>query len=127
MIDSDPTGQGRPGGFLHSYEPQLVDFAQSIRDGKPLTASAEYAVGEVAVIQAMYRSGEKSAWEDVWCAAVLCCAALCYLVAAYRAVRATLTYEPRPVCLPAGRTLMVQICSTCSAPACCVLLEAFCM
>jgi hypothetical protein len=76
VIDSDPTGQGRPGGFLHSYEPQLVDFAQSIRDGKPLTASAEYAVGEVAVIQAMYRSGEKSAWEDVWCAAVLCCAAL---------------------------------------------------
>ena len=67
-IDSDPTGQGRPGGFLHSYEPQLVNFARCIREGTALAASAEYAVGEVAVIQAMYRSGERNAWEDVWCA-----------------------------------------------------------
>ena len=65
VIESDPSGKGQR-GFLHSYAPQLEDFGRAVRDGTPLAASAEYSVGEVAVITAMYRSGESSAWEEVW-------------------------------------------------------------
>eukprot|EP01048_Picozoa_sp_COSAG05_P020972 COSAG05_NODE_3719_length_1884_cov_151.360784_3_plen_102_part_01 len=64
-MESDPTGRGQR-GFLHSYAPQLLDFGNAIREGVPLTASAEHAMGEVAAIKAMYRSGEKRAWEKVW-------------------------------------------------------------
>ena len=65
VIESDPSGKGQR-GFLHSYAPRLEDFGRAVRDGTPLAASAEYSVGEVAVITAMYRSGESSAWEEVW-------------------------------------------------------------
>ena len=41
------------------YEPQLVDFGRAVLFGEQLAASAEEAVGEVAVITAMYRSGER--------------------------------------------------------------------
>eukprot|EP01045_Picozoa_sp_COSAG04_P006667 COSAG04_NODE_332_length_16554_cov_392.698590_10_plen_166_part_00 len=53
VIESDPSGKGQR-GFLHSYAPQLEDFGRAVRDGTPLAASAEYSVGEVAVITAMY-------------------------------------------------------------------------
>lgn len=66
VVDSDLTGQGRPGGFLHSYEPQLVDFGRAALFGEALAAGAEVAMGEVAVITAMYRSGKRETWEDIW-------------------------------------------------------------
>jgi len=65
FVESDPSGK-KERGFVHSYRPQLEDFGRAVCDGTPLAASAEYAVGEVAVINAMYRSGERQAWEDVW-------------------------------------------------------------
>ena len=65
FVESDPTGKGQR-GFLHSYAPQLADFGRAVQLGTPLAASAEFAVGEVAAITAMYRSGERGRWEDVW-------------------------------------------------------------
>jgi len=60
------TKVGEQGGYLRSYEAELHDFARAVQHGSPPTASAEYALGEVRLALAMYRSAETKRWEKVW-------------------------------------------------------------
>jgi UDP-N-acetyl-2-amino-2-deoxyglucuronate dehydrogenase len=60
------TKVGEQGGYLRSYEGQLHDFARSVRGGTQPTVSAEYALGELRLALAMYRSAETKQWEKVW-------------------------------------------------------------
>ena len=57
------TKQGEQGGYLRSYEAELHDFARAVLDGTPPAASAEYALGELRLALAMYRSAETKRWE----------------------------------------------------------------
>jgi UDP-N-acetyl-2-amino-2-deoxyglucuronate dehydrogenase len=65
---SDPRGRkvGEPGGYLQSYEGELADFAAAVLHGTPPAASAEYALGELRLALAMYRSATSRRWEPVW-------------------------------------------------------------
>jgi predicted dehydrogenase len=55
-----------PAGYMASYAGEFVDFARAIRDGKPLDAGPEVAVGELRIAQAMERSARTKRWEKVW-------------------------------------------------------------
>jgi UDP-N-acetyl-2-amino-2-deoxyglucuronate dehydrogenase len=57
---------GEQGGYLRSYEGEWLDFASAIRRGTPPAATAEYALGELRLALAMYRSAETGRWEKVW-------------------------------------------------------------
>ena len=57
---------GEPGGYLRSYEGELADFASAVLHGTEPAASAEYALGELRLALAMYRSAESGRWEKVW-------------------------------------------------------------
>lgn len=57
---------GEQGGYLRSYEAELADFAAAVLHGTPPAASAEYAVGELRLALAMYRSATSMRWEKVW-------------------------------------------------------------
>jgi UDP-N-acetyl-2-amino-2-deoxyglucuronate dehydrogenase len=57
---------GEQGGYLRSYEGELVDFASAVLHGTEPAASAEYALGELRLALAMYRSAESGRWEKVW-------------------------------------------------------------
>ena len=57
---------GEQGGYLRSYEAELADFARAVLHGTPLAAPPEYAVGELRLALAMYRSAETKQWEKVW-------------------------------------------------------------
>jgi len=59
------TKVGEPGGYLQSYEGELHDFARAVQHGTPLAAPPEYAVGELRLALAMYRSAETKRWEAV--------------------------------------------------------------
>jgi predicted dehydrogenase len=60
------TKTGEQGGYLCSYEHELADFARAALNGTPPAASAEYALGELRIALAMYRSAETRQWEKVW-------------------------------------------------------------
>jgi len=60
------TKVGERGGYLQSYEGELHDFARAVRTGSQPAASAEYALGELRLALAMYRSAETKRWEKVW-------------------------------------------------------------
>ena len=60
------TKVGERGGYLRSYEGELHDFARAVQHGSPPAASAEYALGELRLALAMYRSAETKQWEKVW-------------------------------------------------------------
>jgi UDP-N-acetyl-2-amino-2-deoxyglucuronate dehydrogenase len=60
------TKVGDRGGYLLSYEAELHDFAGAVLDGRPLAAPPEYALGELRLALAMYRSAETKQWERVW-------------------------------------------------------------
>jgi UDP-N-acetyl-2-amino-2-deoxyglucuronate dehydrogenase len=60
------TKVGDRGGYLLSYEGELRNFAAAVLDGRPLAATAEYALGELRLALAMYRSAETKQWEKVW-------------------------------------------------------------
>ncbi len=60
------TKVGEHGGYLRSYEGELRDFAGAVLDGTAPAATAEYAVGELRLALAMYRSAETKRWEKVW-------------------------------------------------------------
>ena len=60
------TKVGEQGGYLRSYEAELADFARAVLHGTPPAATAEYALGELRLALAMYRSAETQAWEKVW-------------------------------------------------------------
>jgi predicted dehydrogenase len=60
------TKVGARGGYLQSYEAELHDFARAVRTGSEPAASAEYALGELRLALAMYRSAETKRWEKVW-------------------------------------------------------------
>jgi predicted dehydrogenase len=60
------TKVGEPGGYLQSYEAELLDFASAIRHGTTPAAPAEYALGELRLALAMYRSATTNCWEKVW-------------------------------------------------------------
>ena len=60
------TKVGEQGGYLQSYEGELADFAAAVLDGTPPAATAEYALGELRLALAMYRSAETKQWEPVW-------------------------------------------------------------
>ena len=53
-------------GKVDSYGVELEAFSELVLDGKPLQASAEFALGELRTALAMYRSLESGRWEKVW-------------------------------------------------------------
>ena len=57
---------GEPGGYLRSYEAEWADFASAVLHGTPPAVSAAYALGELRLALAMYRSAETQRWEKVW-------------------------------------------------------------
>jgi UDP-N-acetyl-2-amino-2-deoxyglucuronate dehydrogenase len=57
---------GEQGGYLRSYEAELADFASAVLHGTEPAAPAEYAVGELRLALAMYRSATSNRWEKVW-------------------------------------------------------------
>ena len=57
---------GEQGGYLLSYEAELADFANAVLRGTPPAADAAYAMGELRLALAMYRSAETKQWEKVW-------------------------------------------------------------
>jgi UDP-N-acetyl-2-amino-2-deoxyglucuronate dehydrogenase len=57
---------GEQGGYLRSYEHEFEDFARAVLHGTEPAASAEYALGELRIALAMYRSAESKQWEKVW-------------------------------------------------------------
>lgn len=60
------TKVGEPGGYLASYEGELVDFAAAVLDGTTPAAPAEDALGELRLALAMYASAASGRWEKVW-------------------------------------------------------------
>ena len=60
------TKLGEQGGYLRSYELELADFANVVLHGTAPAATAEYALGELRLALAMYRSAETKQWERVW-------------------------------------------------------------
>ncbi|HTZ07467.1 MAG TPA: Gfo/Idh/MocA family oxidoreductase [Acidimicrobiales bacterium] len=64
---TDPRGTevGR-GGYLQSYEHQLVAFEAAVLDGVPAPADAAHALGELRAALAMVRSAASGRWEPVW-------------------------------------------------------------
>ena len=60
------TKVGEQGGYLRSYEAELADFASAVLYGTPPAATAEYALGELRLALAMYRSATSMRWEKVW-------------------------------------------------------------
>jgi predicted dehydrogenase len=57
---------GERGGYLLSYEAELADFANAVLHGAAPAADAAYAMGELRLALAMYRSAETKQWEKVW-------------------------------------------------------------
>lgn len=57
---------GEQGGYLRSYEGEWADFAAAVLRGTAPAASAAYALGELRLALAMYRSAETLHWEKVW-------------------------------------------------------------
>ena len=51
---------------LASYGVELADFASFVLDDTELAAPPEYAMGELRVALAMYRSVDSGTWENVW-------------------------------------------------------------
>jgi predicted dehydrogenase len=60
------TNVGEPGGYWKSYEGEWLDFASAVLHGTPPAVPAEYALGELRLALAMYRSAETKRWERVW-------------------------------------------------------------
>jgi len=60
------TKVGERGGYLQSYEAELADFASAVMHGTTPAAPAAYALGELRLALAMYRSAETRQWENVW-------------------------------------------------------------
>jgi predicted dehydrogenase len=60
------TKVGEPGGYLQSYEAEWTDFASAVLHGTTPAAAAAYALGELRLALAMYRSAETKQWEKVW-------------------------------------------------------------
>ncbi len=65
---TDPRGtkMGERGGYLQSYEGELADFASAVLYGTEPAASAAYALGELRIALAMYRSAGSGRFEKVW-------------------------------------------------------------
>ena len=64
---SDPRGtEVARGGYLQSYERQLVAFEAAVLDGVPAPADAAHALGELRAALAMVRSASSGHWEPVW-------------------------------------------------------------
>src|SRR5262249_7305699 len=57
---------GERGGYMQSYEAEFADFVSAVELGKPPAATAAYALGELRLALAMYRSAETKRWEKVW-------------------------------------------------------------
>jgi predicted dehydrogenase len=53
-------------GKVDSYGVELKEFSELVLDGKPLSATPEYSLGELRTAFAMYRSMESGRWEKVW-------------------------------------------------------------
>jgi predicted dehydrogenase len=54
------------GGYLKSYEHQLVAFEAAVLDDAPMAGGAAYSLGEVRAALAMDRSARSGGWEAVW-------------------------------------------------------------
>lgn len=65
--DQHPTGFniGSLGGFVASYEPEIEDFVKAVVIGSTPKASAKYALGELKIAWAVYRSLNSKKWEKV--------------------------------------------------------------
>jgi predicted dehydrogenase len=64
--DLPPALPDVPAGYMASYAGEFLDFARAIREGKPLDAGPEVAVGELRIALAMERSAQTKRWERVW-------------------------------------------------------------
>jgi predicted dehydrogenase len=60
------TKVGERGGYLRSYEAEWADFASAVQHGTTPAATAAYALGELRLALAMYRSAQTKRWEKVW-------------------------------------------------------------
>jgi predicted dehydrogenase len=60
------TKVGEPGGYWKSYEGEWLDFASAVLHGTAPAADAVYALGELRLALAMYRSAKTKRWERVW-------------------------------------------------------------
>ena len=56
---------GNLGGFLASYKPEIEDFVKAVVTGSSPKASAKYALGELKIAWAVYRSLQSKKWEKV--------------------------------------------------------------
>jgi predicted dehydrogenase len=65
-VDPRGTRIGEVGGYLASYEGEWSDFVAAVTTGTAPAATAEYALGELRLALAMYRSAESGHWEQVW-------------------------------------------------------------
>ena len=58
MMDSE-----QPLGYLDSFGPQIANLVAAVRDGAPLLRDARFAVGDIKLVEAIYRSAESKQWE----------------------------------------------------------------
>lgn len=65
--DEHPKGLdlGSLGGFLASYAPEMEEFVSAVMKGSSLKASPRYALGELKIAWAVYRSLQSKKWETV--------------------------------------------------------------
>ncbi len=54
------------GSYLESHNAQIAAFEAAVLDGAPPAATADYSLGELRAVPAMYRSAQTHRWEPVW-------------------------------------------------------------
>jgi len=53
-------------GYMGSFIPEIEDFVDAVTQGTPLAASAEYSLGELRTVLAIYKSVKENSWVKVW-------------------------------------------------------------
>ena len=53
------------GGYLASFQPQMQEFVDTVLYNKPVKNTVEYAMGEIMVATAIYKSVKTKRWEKV--------------------------------------------------------------
>jgi UDP-N-acetyl-2-amino-2-deoxyglucuronate dehydrogenase len=54
------------GNYMHSYGNQIRAFEATVLDGAEYPVPPEYALGELRLAHALYRSAQSRQWEPVW-------------------------------------------------------------
>ena len=53
------------GGYMASFQPQMQAFVDAVLYNKPVKNTVEYAMGEIMVAMAVYKSIKTKKWEKV--------------------------------------------------------------